>query len=112
MAPGALGEAVKVLGARQRVERRSVDSMKRPVPSGVADEMEELVEGKAGAIGETGLLDLIFGGLEGPVDEERPPDDIAARNKAPVTAVEAIGAIVSHDEVVAGRDEEVFALDV
>ena len=86
--------------------------MKSPAPAGVVDEVEELMEGKAGAVGEACLVLLIFWGLEGPVDEERPPDDIAARNKAPVTAVEAIGAIVSHDEVVAGRDEEVFALDV
>lgn len=39
-------------------------------------------------------------------------DQIGAWHEAPVTAVEAVGAVVSHHEVIAGRDDEILSLDV
>ena len=45
--------------------------------------------------------------LEGEVNEERFADDGLARNKSPVAAVFAVVAVVAHDEVVAGGDDEV-----
>ena len=45
-----------------------------------------------------GLVDLVGGGLEGPVDEHGAADDVFARDKAPEAAVEDFGAVVAHGE--------------
>ena len=58
------------------------------------------------------LFDLVAGGDEGPVDEERAAHDVFAGDEAPVAAVEADRAVVAHGEVVAGGHDKVFALDV
>ena len=86
--------------------------MEGSVPAGVGEEVGELVEGEGGFVGEGGLVVLIVGGFEGPVDEEWAADEIGAVDESPVAAVEAVGAVVAHDEEAVGRDDEVFALNV
>src|SRR5205823_10394451 len=89
-----------------------VDGVEGSVPAGFAEEMCELIEGEADLVGKALRFDLAFGGFEGPVDEERAANEIGARNESPVAAVEAVGAVVAHDEEAVGRDDEVKAADV
>ncbi len=49
--------------------------------------------------------------LQGEVDDEGFADDGFARDEAPVAAVLAVVAIVAHDEVVAGGDDELAVVD-
>ena len=58
------------------------------------------------------FIHLVFRHFERPIDEERASDEVGARHESPVAAVVAVGPVVSHHEVVAGRNDEVFALDV
>ena len=104
-----------VTAIKHRVRWAAPDSIhcfESSAPAGFVEEMEELVKGEAGAVGEAGLVDLILWGFEGPVDEEWPADEVGAGDQAPVATVEAIGTVVSHDEEVVWRNDEVFALEV
>jgi hypothetical protein len=74
--------------------------------------MDDLVEGEAGLFREAGLIGLAVGCFEGPVDEEGAADEVGAGDEAPVAAVEAVGAVVSHDKEAVEMDDEVFPLDV
>ena len=87
-----------------------VDGVEGAGPAGLVKEVEGGVEGGGDALGGGGFVDVVFGGHEGPVDEEGAADEVALRDQAPVAAVEAVGAVVTHDEVVARRDNEVIAL--
>ena len=89
-----------------------IDGSEGPVPAGFGEEVGELVEGEADLLGEACAVALAFGGFKGPVDDEWAADDIGARDKAPVAAVEAVGAVVAHDEEAVVRDHEVQAVDV
>src|SRR5271170_1755569 len=64
------------------------------------------------AVGERGLLILVSGLDERPIDEKRPAYDILARHEPPIAAVEADGAIVAHGEITAWGDDQVLALNV
>ena len=86
--------------------------MESSAPAGVVEEMGDLVKGEAGSLRRVRREHLILRSDEGPVDEERAADEIGAGDEAPVAAVEAVGAVVAHDEVHIGWDDEVFALDV
>ena len=81
-------------------------------PAGVGDEVNHDVDHEANAVTEAGLIHLVRWGLEGPVDEQGAAEDVLTRDKAPETAVGALGAVVPHGEDHAGRDDEVVALDV
>jgi hypothetical protein len=95
-----------------RVRCASVDGPEGPVPAGSSEEVGELVQGDADLLSEACAVNLVFGGFEGPVDDEWAADDIGAGDEAPVAAVEAVGAVVAHDEEAVGRDDEVKAVDV
>ena len=70
----------------------------------VADEADSF----AGAL----FVDLIRRGLERPVYEQGPTDDVLSRHESPIAAVEDDGAIVAHGEVFSRRHDEVFALNI
>jgi hypothetical protein len=85
-------------------------------PAGEVDEGVNLAGGLAALVFGAGLLSeggrvVGFVLLEREVDEQRFADDGLARDEAPVTAVFAVVAVVAHDEVVAGRDDEVAVVD-
>lgn len=88
------------------------DELKGAVPSGFIEEMKHLVEGEGASFGDGGFVLLFLRSFERPVDEEGASDEIGARHQSPVTAVVAIGTVVAHHEVVAGRNDEIFTLDV
>jgi len=89
-----------------------LDAVEGSGPAGFVEEVDELVDGGLGLIGQGFFFDAGVGNINGPVDEERAADDVLSRDKAPEAAVHAVGAVVAHDEVVAGRDDEIFALHV
>jgi len=62
--------------------------------------------------GQAGLLDPTIRGLEGPVVEERAAYDVFARDEAPEAGVGGVVAVVTHHEVLAGRDDEIAVDDV
>jgi hypothetical protein len=86
--------------------------MKRALPAGFVEDMEDDVGHEAQALADALLVYLVGGGLERPVDEEGPAYDVFAWDEAPVAAVEAFGAVVAHGEDLAGRDDEVAVLDM
>ena len=63
-------------------------------------------------VAQAGLVDLIGGSLEGPVDEHGPADDILTRDKSPEPTVERLGAIVAHREDSARRDNQIAIVDM
>src|SRR5271170_4083407 len=88
------------------------DEMKRALPACLVEDVDDDVEHEADAFADALFVDLVGGGLEGPVDEERAAYDVLARNEAPVAAVEALGAVVAHGEDFSGRDYEIAVLNV
>ena len=58
------------------------------------------------------FIDLVRWSFEGPVDEERTAYDVFARNEAPITAVKALGAVVTHRKDLAGRNDQIVALNM
>src|SRR5664279_471028 len=105
---GAAGFRVQVVPSQacltHYVESAAPARLVKKVQDHVADEADSV----SGAL----LVDLVAGGDEGPVDEERSADDVFAGDETPVAAVEADGAVVAHGKVLAGGDDEVFTLDV
>ena len=86
--------------------------VKGSVPARLVEEVQRDLTHGDDARNEAGLVVVGFIGPEGPVDEERTPDDVGAGNEAPVAAVEGDGAVVSHGEVIALGHDEVGLLDV
>ena len=68
--------------------------MKGTIPARVGKEVHDNVEDPADLIAEAGLFHLIVGSLEGPVVEERAPDDVSPGNKTPIAAVVAVIVVV------------------
>jgi hypothetical protein len=88
------------------------DDVEGAAPAGAIEDVEDDVADEGDAVAHGGLVGLLGGGVEGPVDEHRAAHDVFLRDEAPVAAVEAFGAVVAHGEDVAGRNDEVVALDV
>ena len=55
-----------------------VDGVECSIPACVGEEMGELMEAESGFLGEARLIHLSVRSFEGPVDEERAPDKVAA----------------------------------
>jgi len=55
--------------------------MKGARPAGIGEEVQRHVAHPGHSLRNAGLIHLVVGGLEGPVVEERPPDNIGARNE-------------------------------
>src|SRR5208283_4559516 len=91
---------------------RLADDVEGAAPARLGEEVGEDVAYEGEAVGERGLVHLVGGGLEGPVDEHGTADDVRARDEAPVAAVERLGAVVAHGEDGSGRDDEVAIDDV
>ena len=79
--------------------------MEGAAPAGFVEEVDDDVEDEADAVSDGGLVDLVFRGDEGPVDEKRAAYDVFPRDKAPVAAIQTDGAVVSHGEIVAGGND-------
>lgn len=86
--------------------------MQGAAPAGLVEEMNDDVDDKADAVANRGFVDLVFRSDERPIDEERAAYDVFAGHEAPVTAVEAHGAIIAHGKVFARRDDQIVPLNV
>ncbi len=86
--------------------------MQGAAPARFVEEVDDDVEDEADAVAHGGFVDLVFRGDEGPVDEKGGGLRCFPADETPVTAVEADGAVISHGEVMARRDDEVVALNV
>jgi len=86
--------------------------MKRALPACLVEDVNDDVSHEAETLAYALLVDLVGGSVEGPVDEEGATYDVFARDKTPVAAVEAFGAVVAHGEDLAGRDDEISILNV
>lgn len=86
--------------------------MQRSAPAGLVEDVDEDVTHEADALADALLVDLVGGGLEGPVDEHGAAYDIFAWDEAPEPAVEAFGAVVAEGEDLAGGNNQVVSLDM
>ena len=91
---------------------RSFYEMEGALPAGLVEDMDNDVAHESESLTESLLVDLVGGRFERPIDEHGAADDVFARNEAPVAAVEAFGAVVTHGEDPAGRNDEIAVLDV
>src|SRR5258705_6940408 len=91
------------------------NDLKGAAPAGEVDERVYFACMLAALVGEGllgeggGVVGVVL--LEGEVDEHGFADDGFAGNEAPVAAVFAVVAVVSHDEVVADGDDELAVVD-
>ena len=90
----------------------SAQDVKGSTPAGVAEKVRHDVDEECGALSNADFVYLIFGRFERPVDEKRTPQNILFRDESPVAAVEAVGAVIAHGEVMAGRNDYVSVFDV
>ena len=74
--------------------------------------MGEGVEDGEDALAKGGVGVIVPVGVDGPIDEEGPAHDGFAVNEAPVAAVGAVVAIVTHGEIFPLRDDQFVSLDV
>src|SRR3989338_1289416 len=106
---GTARRCVKERDDRIVIGRGSADEVEGPPPAGVGEEGAGASDqaADAGSRLAAGRLHP-FGpaSLEGPVDQEGAPDDVIARHQAPLAAVEAVVAVVAHDEVLPLGDGE------
>src|SRR5579859_436320 len=86
--------------------------MEGPLPAGLVEDVDDDMPHEADALADALFVDLVGGGLEGPVDEHGAAYDVFAGDEAPVAAVERLGAVVAHGEDLAGGHDEVAVDDV
>src|SRR5258708_22977225 len=108
--------------AARRIQRRGegrfsstpilTDQMQRSAPPGLIEEVKNHVGIERKLVAQTLFVILIAGLDKRPVDEQRATDDIGSRHEAPVAAVEADGAVISHGKIPARGHHEVLALNV
>src|ERR1700722_8034413 len=89
-----------------------MDQMEGSAPAGLIEEVKNYVGIELELVAHSFFLVLIVGFDKRPVNEERGADDVSPGDKAPIAPVEADGAVIAHGEVAAGRNHEVFSLDV
>src|ERR1700679_1664916 len=82
------GRIAARLNARHEVSL--ADDVEGAAPAGLVEDVEQDMAHEGDAVGDGGLVDLVGGGLEGPVDEHGAADDGFARNEAPEAAVEGL----------------------
>jgi len=110
-----LGERLKEFTAEARRTQRKpiavmlVDFAEHAAPARARGEVQERLADAAKGAEKAAVGVVAGGGLHGPVNDHGAAHDGVAVNEAPVAAVEAAVAIVTHDEVVVFGDDE-FAI--
>src|ERR1700761_462271 len=90
----------------------SLHQMEGAAPARLVEEVQHGVTDESDAVADAGLLVLRLRRDKGPVHEQRPAYDVFARHKAPVAAVEADEAVVTHGKVFARRNDQLAILNV
>src|ERR1700730_11251915 len=88
------------------------DQVQRSAPAGLVEEVQDYVGIERKLVSQSLFFVLVVGLDKRPVDEQGPANDIGTGHKAPVAAVKADGAVISHGKVAAGGNYEILALDV
>src|SRR5579864_493338 len=82
------------------------------VPPGQTKKMHGDVQKRSHPIGDRFWLAVIFWHVEGPEHNQRTPNDIFFWHKAPIAAVQAVIAIITHSEVMVGRNHDLVIMNV
>src|SRR2546428_13358402 len=86
------------------------NDLKAPRPPGFREEIGDEVGDLLDAIHNVGSTVFIGIRFIGPVNDQPFTHDKLARNKAPIPAVGAVVAIVTHSEVIVRRDDDLAIL--
>src|SRR5215468_7513360 len=93
-------------------EGNSLHYPKCTAPTGLVKEMKRNMREEADALAEVSTPILVRRGVERPVNEHWPPNDILFRDETPIPAVEADVAIVPHTEIAVLRDNHVLSFNM
>src|SRR6266513_1059830 len=91
---------LSLVSVKNSIERITVDQPERPLPARLRRKMLYQVEQMLDR--HEWLGQCLRGRVVRPVNNQRFPDNIVARDKTPVAAVERGIAIVAHREIIAG----------
>ena len=89
-----------------------MDLAKHAVPARAAGQVSDRFLDTVDGAGNAAVAVVPGGGVHRPVNQHGTPDDGVAVHEAPVAAVPAAVAIISHHKVVFGWDDQFVALDV
>src|SRR5579872_1865139 len=78
------------------------------VPPGQAKKMYSNVHERSHTIANGLRLAVLFRHIEGPKDNQRTPNNVFFRHKAPIAAVQAVIAVVTHGKVVVRWNNHFF----
>src|ERR1700744_2152053 len=90
----------------------STNNMESEFPARVREEMQQNVAEPREFVTESCLFKLPICGLERPIVEERPANDVGAWHEAPVARVQAVVPVIAHHEVHVGWNHQVAILDI
>lgn len=90
----------------------SMNNVESAFPARVWEEMHQNVADPRELVTESCLFKLSICGLERPIVEERPANDVGAWHEAPVPRVQAVVPVVAHHEVHAGWNHQVAIMDI
>src|SRR6266481_5113911 len=96
----------------QNCTRGLMDGVEHAAPAGACGKVGDGIENGEDTLAEGGFGVIVGICVDGPVNEEGAAHDGFAVDKAPVTAVGAVVAIIAHGEIFSGRDDEFVTLDV
>src|SRR5207245_7136321 len=94
------------------VGQRSVNRAQHAVPAGSRGYFNQGTQDANQTAPEGTFAVFLFGTLNGPVNHHGPAHNRLAIDEAPVAAVPAVVPIVSHGEIVAGRNHDFSILNV
>src|SRR5437879_2131680 len=94
------------------VGQRSVNRAQHAVPAGSRGYFNQGTQDANQTAPEGTFAVFLFGTLNGPVNQHGPAHNRLAIDEAPVAAVPAVVPIVSHGEIVAGRNHDFSILNV
>src|SRR5580658_4419277 len=90
----------------------STNNVESAFPARVWEEMHKNVPDPRELVTESCLFKLPVCGLERPIVEKRPANDVGARHEAPVARVQAVVPVVAHHEIHAGWNHQVAVLHI
>src|SRR5579859_2260271 len=86
--------------------RNLLHKSESPVPAGDLQDVTQRIQEPVKFITGSKLRTERIRIANRPVDQQRSPDDILARDKPPITAVQTVVAVVAHNKVITLGDDE------
>src|SRR5439155_23070231 len=91
---------------------QSMNGVEHAAPARAAGQMDEGVHDAQKPLPETALAIIGAIGLDGPINQKRPAHNGIAIHKSPITAIEAVVAVIAHAKVLAWRDHHLVTTDL